>query len=250
MLPSLAALRRRGALALLGAAVLASCGGPGQSGEGAKSPRQIIQDVAGAIRSVHSYHLFGSAGTSGGMTRLDLRVANAQTLSGSLSEKGVTARLVLVGGGLYVQGQDFFRQFGGAQAASIVGDRWVRLPQSEASSLQSAFSAFGNTSTLASCLVSGTRNVSLTKSFPTVGGVQVIELRGDGGVLDVAASGPPYPVRLSGSGSGAFVSSDPACSSGATPGGGGSGAVNFDSWGAGVSVTPPPNPIDLSQVAG
>jgi hypothetical protein len=221
----------------------------GSSGEDSKSPTEILQDTANAIRSVHSYHLSGSVTSSGGQQMsLDVRVANAQTIAGSIAERGVTAHLVVIGSTFYLQGKQFFALFGTPAAANLVGDRWVKLSTSAASGLQSGISSFADTKKLADCLAGGARAGHLSKSTSTLNGRQVVELRAGSDVLDVADSGSPYPVRLSGSGSGGFLNNSPSCSSGGGSGGG-SGTLNFDSWGANVQVTPPPKPLDLSQIA-
>jgi hypothetical protein len=252
-------MRRRLAAAtgVLGILLMSGCGSSGGgSGEIDKSTDQIIRDMAAAIKSVHSFHISGSVVSSGSTVGLDLTVAGPQSVSGSITEKGATAHLVLVNGALYFMGKQFFAVFANPQAAALLDDNSVKMPASTGSSVESSFGVFTNTSTLSDCFA-GVKSTTLAKTASTVNGVAVVQLTNGGHTLDVAANGPTYPVRFTGSGSDPlFQSSNPACSSGSWSAGSsgssssGSGSILFDSWGASSSVTPPPSPIDLSSVGG
>ncbi|HEY6378960.1 MAG TPA: hypothetical protein VI316_07250 [Candidatus Dormibacteraeota bacterium] len=260
--------RLAAAAGVIGVLTLSACGssgsGSGASGEIDRSTDQIISDTAAAIKGAHSFHMHGNFTSGGDAVGLDLHIGGPQSVSGSITLKGTTAKLVLVNGDTYIQGKEFFAVFGNAQAAALVGDNWVKLPASAASSVQTSFALFADTSTFSHCFLSTGSGTSLNKSASTLNGVAVIELTGGGSTLDVAATGPTYPLRVSGSGgsSGSGLgtkSSDPACSPGgasgsasgsSSSGSGGSGAILFDSWGVTVTVTPPPGALDLSSFGG
>jgi len=238
------------AAGFIGVLLITACGSGGGSGEIDKSPDQIIKDMAAAIKSVHSFHLQGGVTSSGTPTVIDLTVAGPQALTGSVTEKSATAHLVLANGSFYIQGKQFFTVFANPQAAAVVGDNWVKLPASIASSVQSSFAVFTNTSTFSTCF-SGLKNPSsLSKSATTVNGVSVVELSGGGSTLDVQASGPAYPVRFKSTGgpSPFLPSSDPACSTVSQSSG--SGTINFDSWGTTPTITAPPSSLDFSSLGG
>ena len=234
------------AAALIASLVVAACGG---SGEADKSPAQILQDVAAAVKGVTSFHLSGNVTSSGMQYSLDLHVAGPQNLEGSVTIGGVKANLALVDDTAYVQGGQFIAQFAGQQAASLVGDSWVKLPADSASNLSMSFSTFTDTSKLGACLMS-LPSTSLSKSTSTVNGQAAVVLTSGGDSLSVATNGPAYPLQLSGSGNNSTLSNSQcsSSSSGSSSSGSGSGSINFDGWGSTVSVTPPPNPVDLSNV--
>jgi hypothetical protein len=217
----------------------------GSSGEADKTPNQIVSDMAAAIKSVHSFHIHGSVTTSSGNLALDLHIVGPQTVAGTITEQNATANVILLNGAAYAKGKQFFAQFAGSQAAALIDDNWVKLPASSATGVETSFSAFTNTSTFAQCFSTLRSGTAWTKTQSTVNGTSAVELRGGGYTLDVAADGPAFPLRFTGSGPDPFASSsNPACAS--TSSSSGSGSLLFDGWGASSTVTPPPSPIDLS----
>ena len=217
------------------------------SSESDKTPAQILQDASAAVQSVHTYHLSGSGTSSGGQTTFDLRIA-PNGLAGSLSTGPTKADMAYVNGRLYLRGKQFFEQFGGPAAAEFVDDNWVKLPSSSSSSFTSAFTGFADTKKLGNCLTSGTSGLSFTKSTATVNGQSVVVLHSSALTINVATSGPAYPVQVTESGS---APSFDNCISGSTSSStSGGGTVNLDSWGSSISVTPPPNALDLSGIGG
>ena len=224
--------------------MLAACG---SSGEGDKSAAQILQDTAAAVKGVSSYHVSGSGSSSSGSVTFDLRVAGPNTVSGSLNSGGATINIIVVNGSTYFQGKDFFAQFS-PDAASLIGDSWVLIPPSQASSATQGLDTFTDTSKLSGCITSISSG-SFTKATGTANSEPVVILQSSMGYsVAVASSGTPYPVQITGTGSANLGS---ACGgSGSSSSGSGNGTINFDSWGQSVTVTPPPNPLDLSSILG
>lgn len=257
-------------IALVLGVAAASCGSSSTSsnGETDKTPDQILSDSAAAIRNVTSYHFIVDTTQTGSALHLDLRVGGPGKVAGSLTTEGLSVDIVVSGSDVYLRGgKDFWTKFGGAAAATLVADKWVKVPSSATESITKPLGEFADTSTIAKCLITSPHG-TLTKSTTTVDGQAVIELHDAGdqpgtevGTLDLAATGSPYPVRLVSSGSrkpggatpspdcsatSSSSSSDSSSSSSSSAG----GSVSFKEWGTSVTVTPPPDALDLSKLGG
>jgi hypothetical protein len=105
-----------------------------------------------------------------------------------------------VKGRLYFRSPQMMRSLGGAQAASLVGNRWFYSPKG---SLSGPFEEFVDVKKFSSVFTSDGAKVP-KGATTTVNGVPAIALTdSDGGVLYVATTGKPYPLRLApGDGSG------------------------------------------------
>lgn len=229
---------------------LASCG----SGESDKSPSQILQDASTAIKAVSTYHLTGSGQSGGSKVSFDLHIGGPRAASGSITMAGVTAQVIVVNGDAYLKGKDFLQQVAGSQAATLFDDNWVKVPGSGASDLTQSFSGLADTKKLSGCLVNGFNGVTLNKSTATVNGQPAVVLQASALTLNFASSGPTYLLQVKSTGStpsfDACMSGSSSSSSGSTPITGSGGTISFDSWGSSITITPPPNPIDLSAVSG
>ena len=260
-------MRRRGAVTAITPVLslaLCTCGGSSSSGEAGRTPDQVFSDVAAAVRSVSTYHLVIDSTQNGSPLRLDMHIAGKGNVSGSMSLQGFMVDVVINSGAAYLHGsKDFWTRFGNAATANLVGDRWVRVPTSAATSLTTPIGMFTDTQKIANCLIQGPHG-TLTSSTSSVGGQAVTELRDPGdapgstpGTFDVAASGPPYPVRLVSNGvkTPGGPTPSPECESSSTTSSSSSSSaqsatITFSEWGAPVSVTPPPNALDFSQFGG
>lgn len=229
---------------------LASCG----SGESDKSPSQILQDASTAIKAVSTYHLTGSGQSGRSKISFDLHIGGPTAASGSITMAGVTAQVIAVNGDAYLKGKDFLQQVAGSQAATLFGDNWVKVPGSGGSDLTQSFSGLADTRKLGGCLVNGFNGVTLTKSTATVNGQPAVVLQASALTLNFASSGPTYLLQVKSTGStpsfDACMNGSSSSASGSTPITGSGGTISFDSWGSSITITPPPNPIDLSAVSG
>jgi hypothetical protein len=224
------------------AAVLAGCalgalglvGGCGSSSSGngvaSKSPEQILAASKAAADAAGSAHVSGSIVTGGGPIGLNLSLSSGGG-RGQLSLAGLGFELIQTGATVYIKGSAaLYRHIAGAEAAKLLQGRWLKAPSSapEFASIASLTNLHG--------LVDATLadHGALTKLPPaTVEGQSVVGLRDAaiGETIYVATSGKPYPVQVARSGSGG-------------------GTVHFDSWNTPVSIAPPANSIDLSQLRG
>ncbi|HEV7678343.1 MAG TPA: hypothetical protein VGQ42_07230 [Candidatus Dormibacteraeota bacterium] len=254
-------------------ALLAACGSSGGTSgggdEASKPPAQIVADAAAALKAAKTFHLSAKVhdtSSAGGQLDLEIDAVAPSTASGTVTSAGVTAHFIFTAGKLYFQGKQFLASLS-TQVADLVGDKWALLPAASASS----FSSISDPSKLATCLVEshGTLSKGGTASVNGQTAVVVVDA-GDKpgtspGKLYVAASGTAYPLKLestatagSSSSSSSSTSTDtsptPSSSSATDCGSGTSGTAGdvatFSKFDASVSVTPPPDAVDLSKLGG
>ncbi len=213
------------------AVAISACGGSSSSGNGiaAKSPSEILSAATKAINGVNSVHVSGSLLSSGSPISLDLNLVNGKGASGSMSEGGLSFKLIDVGGNVYINGSPtFWQHFGGSAAAQLFKGKWLKAPATNSNF--ASFAALTNLHQLLSAVLAN--HGSLAKGSTTsVHGQNVVALKDTsmGGTLYVATTGKPYPVEISKSGSSG-------------------GRMDFDHINQSVSLTPPPNAIDVSQL--
>lgn len=243
--------------------VLTACGsggGGGGNGEADKSANQILSDAVSALRSAKTFHLAAKSNSTGAdALGIDIDLVSGGSARGTVTTGGASARIVASGGKFYIQGRDFWNKFGGPEAATVVGDRWAILPSNADTT---GFLIFVNSDTLATCLAVSHGTLSKGGSA-TVDGQGAVVLVDEGdkpgttpAKLYVATTGTAYPIRLESTGT---------TSAGATPGGdkcntgggssgssssNGGGIFTLSQFNATVTITPPPNPLDLSTLGG
>jgi hypothetical protein len=223
------------ARALLGlgllAGLLGGCGGGGSSsgnGVAAKNPTEIVAATKAAADAATSAHVSGAIVSNGSPITLNLDLASGGG-RGQLSLGGLGFELIEAGGTVYIKGSAaFYRHIGGAAAAQLLQGRWLKAPTTtpEFASIASLTdlhrlidATLANHGTLAktgTTTVSGQRVVGVTDQTK-------------GGTLYVATTGKPYPIQIAKSGAGG-------------------GTVSFDRWNEAVTITPPANAIDITQL--
>jgi hypothetical protein len=214
-------------LALTGAAVSA-CGGSSGNGLASKSPQQIVHAASDAIAHAKSVHVSGSIASSGVPLSFDLTLVSGKGGRGHMSEGGLSFQLVDVANTVYIEGSaSFWQHFGAGAAAKRLQGRWLKAP---ATGQFASIAELTNMQQLMSSLL--LKHGSLSKgSLTTVRGQRVVPVNGTatGGTLYVAATGKPYPVEVKKQGSSG-------------------GQIVFDRYDQPVSLTPPSDVIDISQL--
>ena len=231
-------MRRRlgsAAVSVLVALALAACGSSGGSSGGgssngvtSKSPDQIVAAATSAVRSVNSVHVSGKVLSGGQNVALDLNLVNGHGGRGSMSQDGLGFKIVAVGPEVYINGSSaFWTKFGGAAAAQLLSGKWLKAP---ATGQLSSLATLTDVQKLFSQLLSTHGKLAKGKTT-TVQGQQVVAVNDttNGGTLYVATSGKPYPIEISKTGSQG-------------------GQLVFDQFNQPVSLTPPANAIDISQL--
>jgi hypothetical protein len=233
-------LSRRGLAALAFAALLlAGCGGGSSSsssssasagnGVADKSPADILAATKVASDAASTVHVSGSIVSDGSPITLDMNLLAGKGGRGQLSESGLAFELIQVGKTVYIKGSNaFYKHIGGNAAAQLLEGKWLKAPASDAD-----FASLSQLTDLRQ-LVDQTlaSHGTLTKAgTSTVAGQKVVGItdKAKGGTLYIAATGQPYPVEISKSGSGG-------------------GKITFDRWNKTVTLAAPANAIDVAQL--
>jgi len=221
----------RAALAAVSLCVLAlpGCGGASDNGVASKQPDEILAAAKSAASSAKTMHLAGTFVAEGAPLSLDLRLVNGEGARGTITQHGVSFKLIETGGEIYIYGSPaFYEHFGGNAAAQLFNGKWLKAPTNsgEFASLSSLtemqalldtlLSSHGTLTSAGTATIEGQKAVGVTESEK-------------GGTLYVASTGKPYPVAVVKSGSGG-------------------GKIVFNEWNVPVSLTPPANAIDITQL--
>ncbi|MGN6378899.1 MAG: hypothetical protein ACTHNU_08120 [Gaiellales bacterium] len=229
-------IRFRHALAvgLLGIAAAAGCGGGGGSHAAkndvsSKSPESILRTVRRAVFAAHSVHLLGATGSGSSAQSIDLSLAAGKGATGTVTDGGKTFQLLRIGPTAYIRGDAAtIKQIAGAQAAQVIGGRWLKVPISDPN--YSSLKQLTNLRDLLGKALTPSGK-TITKLEPRmVRGVQAIGLQDEGhGTLYVAAKGTPYPIEID-------------------AGQAGSGKIVFSDWNQPVALHAPSNAISIKQI--
>jgi hypothetical protein len=212
---------------LAAVALLVGCGGSSgakSNGEGAKPADQIVADAQAAALGATGVHVFGSAGSS---LVVNLHLVAGKGGEGRMTANGLTFEIVRIGGSAYFKGDaTFWRQFGGAAAATLFNGRWLKAPA--ATGRLASLTPLTDIAKLFTGIL-GSHGALAVGRETTIGGQPAIGIvdTSKGGTLYVATTGKPYPVALRKSGS---------------------GAITFDEWDKPVTLTAPSNAVDISQL--
>jgi hypothetical protein len=219
----------RAAVALIVLGSLAGCGGASDNGVASKQPGEILAAARSAASATKTVHLAGTFVAEGNPLSLDLHLVNGEGARGRITEHGLSLDLIETGGEVYIYGSPaYYRHFGGNAAVRLFSGKWLKAPtgSGEFSSLSglTEMGALLNTllASRASLKPAGRATIDGQKAVAVSGGPGV-------GVIYVATTGKPYPVAV-------------------VRNGAGGGRVVFNQWGAPVSLTPPANAIDISQL--
>ncbi len=215
------------AAALLSTAV-SGCGSSSGNGVQSKSPEAIVSAATQALKGVRTVHVSGSTTSSGTAVKLNLDLVSGKGGRGELTQNGLSFQIITISGQVYINGSDgFWRHFGGEGAVQLFHGKWLKAPATgelasvaKLTSLQQLFSEL-----LAS---HGTLKKGGTTSIDGQKVVAVTDTT-QGGTLYVATTGKAYPIEVSKTGKEG-------------------GTVMFDRYNESVSLSPPANPVDISQL--
>jgi len=223
-------VRRLVLIGFVAVLALAACGGGKKTnGEEKKTAAQVVADAQAAAKSATIVHVVGGGTDNGQPIKLDLWVGDGKG-KGHLEEGGVAFDIVRVGNTVYVKGGSaFWTRFGGAAAAALLHDKWVKVPTTQAQ-VKSIIGLTDKSLFLASIL--GQHGKIENRGIVDYQSEKVVEIRDttQGGSLYVASEGTAYPV--------------------AVKGGRNQGDIAFTDWNASESVVAPKNAVDLSALGG
>jgi hypothetical protein len=227
-----ASIRALWALTLLalGLAMLTGCGSSSSgNGVASKSANEIVSASKAAADEASSVHVSGSLVTSGAHVTLDLSLASGKGAAGSLSENGMSFKLIMVGDTAYINASPaFYRQLGGAAAVQLLAGKWMKAPANTGE-----FAQLGQLASMSKLIDAVlTTHGTLTKGgTATINGQSAIAVTDvtKGGTLYVATTGQPYPLQISKTGSEG-------------------GKITFDRWNQPVTIKAPANSIDVTEL--
>jgi len=223
------------ALAVLLVAPPAWASGGGAASE---SPTHLLNSAIAAQRQATSFNVSGTIQQGSQTIGMNVTASGAGNGFGTITLNGQKVQIVRIGKTVYFRaGRSFWQSQGGSAAASVLANRWVSGPSNNADFKDLA--SFFDSSWLSSQLVPpGTVTSGLTKGgTTTISGTKVIVLKGAGstgkglGSIYIAASGPPYIVRIT------------------LPAGKNSGSVTFSRFNASVHPTAPANSIGVGALS-
>lgn len=229
-------------LAASAALLVAGCGGGGSThrnggagstttttapanGVASKPPDQIVTAAVKAIDGVSGVRVAGSIMENGIPVSLDLRLARSRGGEGTVSENGLSFRLIAVNNNLYILGSPaFWTHFGGSTAAKLFHNKWLKVPNSGQFATLGALTSIPR---LFSQLLSSHGKLA-SAGRATVNGQPAVAVRDTtaGGTLYVATTGQPYPLQI-------------------VKAGRGGGHVRFSEFNQPVSLQPPAHSISL-----
>ena len=218
------------AAAVLVALVLAACGSSSGNGVASRAPDQIVTRATNAIDGVRTVRVSGVVATGASSTiKLDLELVAGKGATGSMSQNGLSFKLITVGDNAYINGSPgFWKRFGGASAAQLLQGKWLKASASTGDF--ASFASLTNVHKLLAGLLSG--HGALTKGpVTTIRGQKVIALKDASkhGTLYVATTGAPYPVRIANSGASG-------------------GELDFSRFDGPVDLKAPAQSIDISKL--
>jgi uncharacterized cupredoxin-like copper-binding protein len=223
-------MRRLALVGLLAVLALAACGGGKKTnGEEKKSAAQVVADAQAAAKGASIVHVVGGGTDNGRPLKLDLWVGDGKG-KGHLEEGGLSFDIIRVGTAVYVKGgAAFWRRFGGAAAAALLHDKWVKVPTTQAQ-VKQIVGLTDKSLFLGSIL--GQHGKIENKGLTDYRGQTVVEVRDttQGGSLYVASEGTAYPVALHG--------------------GRNQGDIAFTDWNTTERVVAPKDAVDLSSLGG
>lgn len=202
-----------------------------------KSVTEIVAATQAAAKAQSSVHVAG-AGTSGGTAvGIDMSLVKGKGGSGSITTDGSKFQIVTTTSTLYFKADKaFWTKSGGSALATLVGDRWVKVPIGNKDFADLA--SMGDfTSAVGSFLSStGTPSKGATKTIDGQPALSLVD--SDGSLLWIATTGDPLPLRI-----------ENTASKGAAAGSG--GALVFSQWNAAPAPTVPAaaDTVDLSKLA-
>jgi hypothetical protein len=230
-------------VAVSAAVLLAGCGGSSASsaasstaasgnGVADKTADEILAATTTAAKAESSVHVSGK-GTSGGQTMgIDLQLSKGKGGFGSITLAGDTLQIVSDGTTVYFKGDKaFWTNQANAQAATLIGDRWLKAPASNTSF--ASLAQFADFDTAVGQFIKP--DGAITKGDQkSVNGTPALALVSTSGSLWVATTGAPLPLQISNGKPGE--------------------ELTFADWGTAVDVTgqvpTAKDTVDLSKLGG
>jgi hypothetical protein len=186
---------------VLAVAVLATACGGGSSpstAPRAKTAAEVLPAMQKAVKTATSVHMVGSAVSGGQKITFDMSFYGKAEMSGTFGEGGGSVLLMVVGRNTYFKLDAGFLKMSKLPAAecSLICGKYLEEPGT-ANQVTGDMSMTSLSSQLFGELpASVTKDKSKLFVPAKLGGQSVLQFRGGGYTIDVAASGTPYPVMV------------------------------------------------------
>jgi hypothetical protein len=168
------------------------------SGLEAKSADEILSAASAAFAGAKSVHMKGTFVDSGDSISLDLFLgaAGARGKIRAPFEPGklVSLSVISTKRNFYIKSPQMWRAAGGAQMASMFGNRWVMIPTTNSADFKD-FEQLTDLKQFAN-EVFKPDGVTTKGKTTVIDGTPAIGLDGSDGTLYIATSGTPYPIKI------------------------------------------------------
>jgi hypothetical protein len=223
-------LRAPWAIAVLLCGALAGCGSSsGGNGIASKSPAQIVAAARSAALSASAVHVSGRIVSGGSPITLDMDLIAPRGGRGRLTDNGLGFELIQIGGSVYIKGSAaFYTHIAGPTAAQLLQGRWLKAPTS--SGEFSSIASLTDLNKLLSADLPKTQGLSKGKTTK-IHGTPAIAITDatKGETVYVATTGRSYPLQLEKTGKGG-------------------GRISLDRWNERVTLSAPPDSIDITRL--
>lgn len=226
-------LARLVAVAALAIATAACGSGSSSNGLASKSADDIQSAMVDALKSAKSVHLKGDMTQDGERIEMDLQLTSTGEASGTITSEGQAISIIRVDGDFYMKadGSAWEALSGSPEAGALLAGKWLKIPGGDED-----FSDFEDLTDLAKLAENMTADGKLTKQSgtQTINGKKAVVLEDDSedmGLLYVAATGTPYPLRI-------------APKAGSTD----KGFLDFLDYDKPVTVKAPADAVDLAKL--
>jgi hypothetical protein len=209
--------------------IFGACGGGSHgNGEATKPANQVLSDAEQASAAASSARIGGNRTSSG--TQIQRQVVDGHNRGGgTIGVDGATFQIVLDGQEVYLKADAAtWTKSINASAAQLLANRWLKTTTSDQN-----FSSFAKLLDISQLFTNFKASGTITKEAATkVNGISVVPLKDNGhsgGTLDVASTGVPYIISISG-------------------GGQNQGILHFDEYGSASVPAVPAGAIDLNSL--
>jgi hypothetical protein len=210
--------------------LVAGCGGSSGNGVASKSALEIVTAARAAAESASSVHVVAQLSQTRGPSGSTKLEASASASRGQFSLGLISFEVIVIGSTAYLKGSPAFVQ--SVAGASVPSGAWLK-----GSTSSGRLTGLGSLVEKRKSVRQLLTPVALIKkgATSTLNGQPVIEVKEKGRKLFnatyfIATTGKPYPVQIVKSGLE-------------------NGKITFSEWNSPVSVSPPSNAVEVSQLS-
>jgi hypothetical protein len=189
-----------GCTLLVATAALGATGcGSSSPSAGTKSAAQIVPAMKAAADSATSVRMTGTTKVNSTTFTYDMSFVGNTDMSGSLTQGSTSLTLEVVAGKTYIKINQGFLSIASLPASdcSSICGKWVEVPTAEASQVTGSFNLSGLRKQVFGTMPSDAIPAGVEFVPGTYHGQPVLTASGDGYTVDVAKTGPTYPVFIS-----------------------------------------------------